>query len=313
MNYSEWFNPGKVFKDVNDQYPQFLWPAEPRPDISVPRSLTKPKPPEPPGCLGALLPGAGSEYKKRKDEYDKKYELYLKNEEKREEAFKILSNPSIIRTDSLLLDTIASAKSFKHDYKNPARGLTESHFERELLKHFPGKIYVDKVCDIPDGFEPYVPDFIYYNSDTNLHIDIEVDEVYTLKDGNPVHYLRYDGGISLESVDVHRDNTFKELGWFIIKFTENQVLNHSGACIELIKNLEKSLEELRKTGKFFPYSTRLKSEPRWTIEQAINEAQLGTREKFHGLTRGWSNPTLAEKQQQDLERWNSRNDYQLPF
>lgn len=84
----------------------------------------------------------------------------------------------------------------------PQRGISENFFLKYLDDRFPGKIYynngVSKNYDKLYNYRAiqsrkksyeYVPDFIFFDEEIGLIIDIEIDEPYNLRDKEPIHYL----------------------------------------------------------------------------------------------------------------------------
>jgi hypothetical protein len=71
--------------------------------------------------------------------------------------------------------------------ENIKRGKTELTFLSILLKYFEGNIKVDLIPD--QGFNPYRPDFTFVCDNSGLHMDIEIDEPYSIDEGIPIHYI----------------------------------------------------------------------------------------------------------------------------
>jgi hypothetical protein len=64
-------------------------------------------------------------------------------------------------------------------HHKPPKGHSETQFERDLWRYFPGKIHTGLMVQCPGYDQPYLPDFAYIDPDICLHIDIEVDEPYS--------------------------------------------------------------------------------------------------------------------------------------
>lgn len=83
-------------------------------------------------------------------------------------------------------------KTISHNGNNnnpPQKGRHEIFFQQHLNKYFPGNIHNNLQVIIPGFQYPYTPDFAYISKNNNLHIDIELDEPYTYKNGKkPTHY-----------------------------------------------------------------------------------------------------------------------------
>jgi hypothetical protein len=115
-------------------------------------------------------------------------------------------------------------------YSNINKGISESYFFPYLIKYFPGKIFTEYIIEEFKGKKPYIPDFIFQDISTNLHIDIEIDEPYDFKTGIPTHYIDTDG----THIDSGRDYYFNDCGWVVIRFSENQIIRYPDDCCKLI-------------------------------------------------------------------------------
>ncbi|MEH0156207.1 hypothetical protein V6R21_18805 [Limibacter armeniacum] len=98
------------------------------------------------------------------------------------------------------------------------RGRAEAEFRDRLGYWFPGKIYT--VFQLGNFEKPYVPDIVYKDH-TGLHIDIEIDEPYSVESGEPIHYI---------GADDRRNRFFLENGWVVMRFSEEQVKRYPDSC-----------------------------------------------------------------------------------
>ncbi len=88
----------------------------------------------------------------------------------------------------------------------------------------------EDVCISLNGHR-YEPDLVYWNG--NICIDIEIDEPYS-GSGHPTHYLKADGS----NIDAERNQRFLDAGWYVVRFSEQQMFCHTKACMkELFKLL----------------------------------------------------------------------------
>lgn len=110
----------------------------------------------------------------------------------------------------------------------PKKGKTENDFLVYLEKHFSGKIQIDMA--LGSFSKPYSPDFTYINKTNNLHIDIEIDEMYDLVDKKPIHFKGGD--------DERRNQYFLKSNWVIIRFAEEQIQKHPEDCCKYIQFVE---------------------------------------------------------------------------
>lgn len=68
----------------------------------------------------------------------------------------------------------------------------------------------------------YEPDMVYIAPKRNVYIDIEVDEPYAAA-GHPTHYV-YDNGTPRDGA---RNRRFQDAGWWVVRFSEEQVFSHT--------------------------------------------------------------------------------------
>ncbi|MEY4935334.1 MAG: hypothetical protein RIS64_1693 [Bacteroidota bacterium] len=143
---------------------------------------------------------------------------------------------------------------------------SEEAFYKVLTACFPDRIYRDSIIELFEGKQPYIPEAIFKHRATNLHIDIEIDEPYVAKTGQPIHYAGY-------TPDNARNKYFNQKGWVVIRFAEEQVVKDPKGCCKVIADVVETL-----TGDK-TYSRRLKNVDalspveQWTKEQAVRMAQ----------------------------------------
>ncbi|WP_396178437.1 hypothetical protein [Flavobacterium sp.] len=137
---------------------------------------------------------------------------------------------------------------------NSNRGRTELFFLTKLVKAFNTQILVDVVPDI--GQNPFHPDFVLVCKHTGIHIDIEIDEPYSVNNGNPIHHDR--------SNDEERNKFFLEINWCVIRFSEKQVIENSDECVELIQNVLLSIKEKKQN-----FTHKLPLSKKWSYEESL--------------------------------------------
>lgn len=149
------------------------------------------------------------------------------------------------------------------------RGKSEIYFLEQLLIQYGDQIKVDYKLSL-NSFS-YYPDFIFICERTNLHIDIEIDEPYTLNEKEPIHFI--------DSKDEDRDNFFLENNWIVIRFSEEQILKEVDNCIKTIESVRNSIKSstLHSPLKYNVFVTKHK---RWTYEEAIVFAKNRYRENL---------------------------------
>ncbi|EJF11514.1 hypothetical protein [Pontibacter sp. BAB1700] len=155
------------------------------------------------------------------------------------------------------------------------RGVSEDFFYERLKRWFPNEIYIDL---IDDGEIYYRPDFVFKCSSTNLHINIEIDEPYTLENRKPIHYCNVS---EKESSDEFRDEYFNSFDWAVVRFTEMQAVKFPEECCRIIADTifkitgnKTYLNRFESRDQLFPY------EPRWDYSDAVDLAKSGFREKY---------------------------------
>ena len=190
----------------------------------------------------------------------------LKNEHKKKieefETFLTKSKHDVAKKQ-LYLKSLKPINSFSRNLENRKRGKTEFMFLNKLFEIFDGQIKIDVA---PDNYK-YFPDFAFVCQRTGLHIDIEIDEPYTLREKEPIHYL--------DSDDNYRDEFFLSQNWCIIRFAEEQIVTQPEDCVELILNFVTSIQN-----KSLISSHNVKNIPKWTYEEACVMAYNNRRDKY---------------------------------
>ena len=174
------------------------------------------------------------------------------------------------------------------------RGVSELFFYRELQQWFAGKIFMDLRIKGRTSSKDYKPDLVYFDKATNLHIDIEIDEPYTLLTKEPIHWkdystpyyntpddfldIKFDSFGNDEITHTNRDEEFLENGWPVVRFSEEQIVKHHTKCCELIQEIIEVIE-LRKTFNR-SLSTELPIQEIWTYEQAKELSVKNYRESY---------------------------------
>jgi len=140
-----------------------------------------------------------------------------------------------------------------------------------LLSH----IFAKKIITLrPLGM--FTADFIYLDREHNLHIDIEIDEPYTPRqypnDPKPLVLTHYLGK------DDKRNQFFQSAQWFVVRFSERQVLFYPESCLKFLIVLINKL-----TGQSIPNpfvdAPDLEPEAQWTEAEAKQMADR--QERLH--------------------------------
>lgn len=150
------------------------------------------------------------------------------------------------------------------------RGRAEVRFLEVLLEHFQNMIYMDMAPSTKFGRNIFYPDFTIKCPQTNLHIDIEIDEPYANVDKLPIHYIG-----NSESKDKGRNEYFIEINWCVIRFSEKQILNKPFESAETLFNIYRSIVNMEKY-----YHCSVDIDPTWTYEEALIKAKKNERNNY---------------------------------
>lgn len=173
----------------------------------------------------------------------------------------------------VLMPQINSLLKLPREGRSDVRGYKEKDFLNELQKaDLPISISVDKHLSILGRTLPYEPDFILYDNDLNLFIDIEIDEPYDGYSRTPTHVSN--------GSDKIRDQFFIDSGWVVIRFTEHQIHTNPNGCVSTVKYIVDSLRENAQNAKM-PNS--VVHEEKWDSVQAIIWERNLYREKYLGI------------------------------
>jgi hypothetical protein len=113
--------------------------------------------------------------------------------------------------------------------KTGRRGYKEALFQAAIESYFGNEFQIlgDARLDTGRESRPFEPDIAIidkkYNS--NLRIDIEIDEPYAGISRQPTHCI---------GEDIFRDNYFKDRGWIVIRLSEYQVHLSEGSSLKFI-------------------------------------------------------------------------------
>lgn len=209
------------------------------------------------------------EYKKKKKWYDERLEKYSNLYD----AY--IQDKSLYRKE-LVLDFLNYPNKYRESEagtnSNNHEGLIEQYIYKYFDQHFPGKIIKDGalIYDISSG-DAFYPDLIYRDSQTNLKIDIEIDEPYVGDSGKPIHY---------GSSDHRRDSFFNEERWVVIRFTERQAFLHPESCCKEMARLIARILPGFDSMALFTTIKDLPTEESWSRQDSINMAKSRYRESY---------------------------------
>lgn len=196
-----------------------------------------------------LLDNYKKEVKTIVKKYNRNYDKRLK-----EIKYVLESNSESAEIDILKERISEESKVGLRNIPNPQRGKSELFFLKHLYEVFERNVFIDYAPDV--GNNPFQPDFIVRDNDLGLHLDIEIDEPYSLVDGKTIHHDR--------TKDGERNTFFNNLNWGVIRFTEKQILKSPKKCVKLIQD---TLEAVRKRKDFVKHD--IEKEIFWTHEEAL--------------------------------------------
>ena len=125
----------------------------------------------------------------------------------------------------------------------------------------------------------YYPDIVVTDG-KGFYMDIEIDEMYTLDNHNPIHYLEVvlneDNNQTKRSSDYVRNREFTYAGWIVIRFSETQIVNKPRECAKAIYDLYNCIFDYKKFG-YYEWPDGL-VESKWNFSTSLNNARENTRE-----------------------------------
>lgn len=215
-----------------------------------------------------------AEYVKLKEIYDKeitnyKYKIAKRNIQYNEyilggEYAKTYPNEINEYITKVILPKTVKAKQ---KYLNPKKGKTEENFAKILINYFGNSIKTNHIIQLFEYNEDeyfgaknknaYCPDIIFEHKLTDLCIDIEIDEPYN-----------DDGGLHTISdlKDYERNKYFKNKGWVIIRFSEEQIKNAPLSCCKEIAKIIKIITNDKSFYKIFENTPEIYKHRKWDFE-----------------------------------------------
>jgi len=157
--------------------------------------------------------------------------------------------------------------------KIQSKGASEDYFYRNLCNLFKSKISQNAALETHKGYLPKYPDILLYDHAQKIYIDIEIDEPYAFNVAKLTHCI--DG-------DDDRNFDFLYNNWFVIRFTEEQVIRYPVECSNFIMCVYNHiLNRLDNKNVFFVNNFPFKQAP-WTVEDAKNMKSIDYRNSYLG-------------------------------
>lgn len=158
------------------------------------------------------------------------------------------------------------------EYQTVKKGKSESYFLKYLRNTFRDEISDNQtfINSIEDN-SLLLPDYVFYNKEFNICIDIEIDEPYSMDSKSPIHYSKSDD---------NRNELFLSNNWIVVRFTEKQVVTQPSECCDFLAYLinELSLDLLK-----YPVNGSYKEiirTPIWTQDDCISMANNNYRAHY---------------------------------
>lgn len=150
------------------------------------------------------------------------------------------------------------------DFDNK-KGISESFFHDFLIKYSDLTIYKS----IKFGY--FFPDLLVINQKYNIVVDIEIDEPYVFNSKEPIHY---------DEIDCKRDIFLCENDFLVIRFCEEQIINHPQYCLNVINQTIKefiSFTEIRDLKSSYISEYEMET---WSHEKAFTLAYSNSRKNI---------------------------------
>jgi len=227
----------------------------------------------------STYPKRFGKFEKVQQVYQGKLNKYLKAKELHEREQALLSSAEGIakyRKDKIL-ELLAKTPTTDGFHVNENQGSSEQMFKEHLIHFFCNRIFIDQRVNNAKNFLPFVPDFIYIDTNINVHIDIEIDEPYSFIGREPVHY---------QDKDLERNQFFSDRGWLVLRFSEEQVVRYPDSCCKFLAHVvSKFVEEIDLSA--FDSVPDLASQPQWTLGEAREMLLRDYRKTYLHLLPKW--------------------------
>jgi hypothetical protein len=152
------------------------------------------------------------------------------------------------------------------------RGINEAPFIKLLKEIFGNSIKTDLIIEYFPNENSFQPDIIFNDEERNIWIDIEIDEPYDSITKEPIHFTDY-----TNTLDEKRDRYFTENGWFVIRFSETQIVNSPMECAKYINDFLITDFSISEYNYIFYDTLDLPDRPRWDYDQALTMVKFDSR------------------------------------
>ncbi len=212
------------------------------------------------------------------------YEIAERGYQEISNEFKLLKRDWIANPNGrpLLLPTFV--RFYLRNMPSPPReivrkfqlGSSEVYFGNVLKEYFGERILENHTISNIDYSvdRPYEPDFVYFEYSPEICIDIEIDEPYDFVSRLPTHYIG--------SNDEERDDFFLRKDWFVIRFSEEQVVRWPDSCCKAIAQFVNLFVDDKWNMELFDGIPDLNTKGRWDKDKSNALAAIGFRESYLG-------------------------------
>jgi hypothetical protein len=150
-------------------------------------------------------------------------------------------------------------------------GASEKFFYNYLKKQTSEAIFDNAVLEKHKGYLPKFPDLLLADYENKVFIDIEIDEPYSFTTKQATHFI---------GTDDDRNFEFLYNNWFVIRFTEEQVIRYPEKCCEFIINIKnKIVAKMSEPQAEFDVEFQFRQTP-WTKEEAFKLMAEKYREEY---------------------------------
>lgn len=203
-----------------------------------------------------------------------------------------ITNSQLINTYPIFLYPKRGSIIRSHRFGNTKlRGFKEDSFQNSIESYFGDHFTVAGDIRLNTGkhTRPFEPDIaIIDNSNTNLRIDIEIDEPYAGITRQPTH---------CKGEDYYRDTYFIDRGWIVIRFSEYQVHTQEMGCLKFIAEVISFAKSDYQIPNSLVNQVSLVEEKLWDVLQAQKWEKINYRENYLN-----HNFNLLEIQEETIER-----------
>jgi hypothetical protein len=106
------------------------------------------------------------------------------------------------------------------------KGISELFFLPKIKERF-SEQFLENAILPGNGGLPIVPDILLFDEDLSFYLDIEIDEPYVWNKNIETHFI---------GADTERDFQILFANWFLIRFTEQQIVQFPDRCLRQIEH-----------------------------------------------------------------------------